>query len=106
MFKLIELLRPTLVGAGKGGAQPNISQTVLKHLIVEVPPLKEQERIVTLLDSLLHYCEDVRFRLSACHEARELAELACARSPLASIDQARVAQDHRLLTADAGGREL
>ena len=33
-----------------GGAQPNISQGIIRDTIIPVPPLTEQERIVTLLD--------------------------------------------------------
>lgn len=43
--KLSELLRRRV-----GGAQPNISQQIIKSLEVTVPPLSEQKRIVALLD--------------------------------------------------------
>lgn len=33
-----------------GGAQPNISQGIIRETIVPVPPLAEQERIVKILD--------------------------------------------------------
>ena len=33
-----------------GGAQPNISQGIIRETVVPVPPLAEQERIVKLLD--------------------------------------------------------
>ncbi|MGR3604012.1 restriction endonuclease subunit S [Sulfitobacter sp.] len=37
---------------GQGGAQPNISQTVIKASAIDLPPLTEQRRIVTKLDRL------------------------------------------------------
>ena len=37
---------------GKGGAQPNISQTVLKNFPIFLPPKNEQRRIVEKVDSL------------------------------------------------------
>ena len=43
-------IRPKLVKMGKGGAQPNISQTIVRATPVPVPPLGEQEAIVTFLD--------------------------------------------------------
>jgi type I restriction enzyme S subunit len=37
---------------GQGGAQPNISQTIIKQFPVSLPPLNEQRRIVDKLDRL------------------------------------------------------
>lgn len=37
---------------GQGGAQPNISQTVIKASAIDLPPLPEQRRIVAKLDRL------------------------------------------------------
>jgi type I restriction enzyme, S subunit len=37
---------------GQGGAQPNISQAIIKDFPVALPPLNEQRRIVAKLDSL------------------------------------------------------
>lgn len=37
---------------GQGGAQPNISQTVIKATGIDLPPLPEQRRIVAKLDRL------------------------------------------------------
>ena len=45
--------RPELIKQGIGGAQPNISQTILKKLPVHYPvPLIEQERIVARIEEL------------------------------------------------------
>ncbi len=41
-----------LIEQGAGGAQPNISQTILKDLDVTVPPLAEQHRIVEKIEEL------------------------------------------------------
>lgn len=45
--------RDALIGAGKGGAQPNISQAVLKSWPIAVPPIAEQHRIVETLEEQL-----------------------------------------------------
>ena len=45
--------RPTLLAAGKGGTQANISQSILKPWPIPVPPLEEQRRIVAILDDHL-----------------------------------------------------
>lgn len=41
------------IDAGKGGAQPNISQHIVKSWPVFVPPINEQNRIVEKLEELL-----------------------------------------------------
>ncbi|PUE48547.1 hypothetical protein B9Z45_15890 [Limnohabitans sp. 2KL-17] len=41
---------PQIVAMGVGGAQPNISQGLIKTLKVFVPPLPEQRRIAAILD--------------------------------------------------------
>lgn len=40
------------VDAGKGGAQPNISQTILKDWAIALPPTPEQRRIVAKIEEL------------------------------------------------------
>ncbi len=40
----------SLVARGVGGAQPNISQGIIKDLILPLPPLPEQRRIAEVLD--------------------------------------------------------
>lgn len=40
------------IDMGQGGAQPNISQTIIKSFPIELPPLKEQNRIVAKIEDL------------------------------------------------------
>lgn len=44
--------RNKLIEQGTGGAQPNISQAILKDLEVVIPPLPEQHRIVAKIEEL------------------------------------------------------
>ncbi len=44
--------RNKLVEQGAGGAQPNISQTILKDTDIPLPPLPEQHRIVSKIEEL------------------------------------------------------
>jgi type I restriction enzyme S subunit len=49
LFEMLLHMRPELVALGKGGAQPNISQTVLKAIEIPVPPLDVQAALVHVL---------------------------------------------------------
>ncbi len=55
--------KQNFIDKGKGGAQPNISQTVIKKHSFPLPPLAEQQRIVGKLDKLFERMEAVKKRL-------------------------------------------
>lgn len=52
MFYYMSMIKPKLISMGKGGTQKNISQSVLKSLDVVVPPIPEQECIVSKIEEL------------------------------------------------------
>ena len=52
LYYFLSLQRPALIKLGIGGAQPNISQTILKEISIPYPPLPEQERIVARIEEL------------------------------------------------------
>lgn len=52
MYYYMAMMKSKLISMGKGGTQKNISQSVLNSLDVIVPPIPEQERIVTRIEEL------------------------------------------------------
>lgn len=64
--------RPDFLKSSFGGAQPNISQKVIRETELPVPPLEEQRRLVAYLDGLQaqvsqlrHYQEETQKELDA-----------------------------------------
>ncbi len=53
LYNFLLFSRPKLISQGTGGAQPNISQTILKKLQLPIAPLVEQQAIVNKIESLL-----------------------------------------------------
>jgi type I restriction enzyme S subunit len=52
IFRNLQFRKPMLVALGQGGAQPNISQEIIKAQTLPLPPTAEQRRIVQKLDAL------------------------------------------------------
>jgi type I restriction enzyme S subunit len=57
LFNFLHYKKQFLVKQSFGGAQPNISQTILRNLDLPLPPLPEQHRIVAKLEELLSELE-------------------------------------------------
>ena len=52
LYHFLRSEKSALVGEGKGGAQPNISQGILKAWPILLPPINEQRRIVDRIEAL------------------------------------------------------
>ncbi|WJV47674.1 restriction endonuclease subunit S [Streptomyces flavofungini] len=78
MFWYLRSQRDVLRKAGKGGAQPNISQTILKAWPIPVPPLAEQHRIVEAIEGHISRLDVAQSSLtvSARRSAKLLQRLA------------------------------
>ena len=60
--------KEAFIAKGKGGAQPNISQTLIKEHEICLPPLAEQKIIAQKLDTLLAQVESTKARLERTRE--------------------------------------
>lgn len=65
LYRLLQNEKESFIEKGKGGAQPNISQAVIKAHEINLPPLAEQTRIVQKLDELLAQVETLKARIDA-----------------------------------------
>lgn len=63
LYRLLQNEKKSFIAKGKGGAQPNISQAVIKAHVIGLPPLAEQARIVQKLDELLAQVDNVKARI-------------------------------------------
>ncbi|MDF7807286.1 restriction endonuclease subunit S [Pontiellaceae bacterium B12219] len=52
LYNYLLFRKPKLISQGSGGAQPNISQTILKKLKIPLAPLPEQRAIVAKIEAL------------------------------------------------------
>lgn len=88
LFRLIQALAPELFDRGQGGAQKNISQTIIKHLEVALPPLAEQRRIVAKVDELMALLDE----LERTRDERDARRAAFRDSALAALQNAEDAE--------------
>ncbi len=63
LFNYLKYQEPELLKIGQGGAQKNISQTILKLYPFPLPPLNEQKRIVVKLDKIMPRIDSLKAQL-------------------------------------------
>lgn len=63
LYYLLKSEKEAFIKKGKGGAQPNISQTIIKEHEISIPPVSEQKRIADKLDNVLAKVEAAQARL-------------------------------------------
>ncbi|MEP4038970.1 restriction endonuclease subunit S [Pseudophaeobacter sp.] len=85
-----------LRASGKGGAQPNISQTLLKSFPIPLPPLAEQKRIVKKLDTISARSSRAHFDLQAIPSLVERYKLNFLRSVFRGEQTASFREENNL----------
>ncbi|MZP31419.1 hypothetical protein GTO91_17120 [Heliobacterium undosum] len=60
LFYYLLSQKEQFIEKGKGGAQPNISQEIIKQHAIPLPPISEQRRIVILIESLFEKLDRVK----------------------------------------------
>lgn len=71
MFYYFFARRSDLVALGKGGAQPNISQTIIKDFPFALPPLNEQKRIADKIERLFAKIDEAKRLIEEVKESIE-----------------------------------
>ena len=71
--------RRFLAGEAVGSTMSNLNHGILKRLPFPVPPLAEQERVVTRMDALMTMCDQLRDRIASAAIAQEHVATALAR---------------------------
>ena len=69
LFFFLLYIRKSLVHASFGGAQPNISQSIVRSLDIPLPPLTEQKRLISALSAKIATAEKARAAAEAELEA-------------------------------------
>jgi len=72
MYYYMKRMKSELIARGKGGTQKNISQTVLNSLYVPVPPLNEQQQIVSHIEELFSSLDNAVETLQKTKEQLEV----------------------------------
>lgn len=70
-FLVAKSLKKHLIKVGKGAAQPNISQTILKHLLIDVPQLNAQQSVVAKVNEFMALCDQLEAELKSRSEVAE-----------------------------------
>ena len=71
LFYYLRLQTEYFVNKGKGGAQPNISQEIIKEHEIPLPPLEEQQRIIFHIENLFTKLDEAKEKIQYVLESSE-----------------------------------
>ena len=84
LFWYLRAIRPQLIGQSQGGAQPNISNGLVRQTLLPLPPLAEQHRIVAKVDELMALLDE----LEQARDERDAHRTAFRDSALSALQNA------------------
>jgi len=93
LFHFMQYIKPDLISKGKGDTQKNISITVLNSLNVIVPPLDEQQRIVTRIEELFSELDQAEATLLKTKAQLEVYRQAVLKEAFGSLTQMQKIKD-------------
>ena len=76
LFYYAKSQKEAFIKKGKGGAQPNISQEIIKTHEIPLPPLPEQHRIVNCIESLFAKLDEAKEKAQTVVDGVELRKSA------------------------------
>lgn len=76
LFYYLLCIREKLKSLGKGGTQQNISQTVLKEVLIPISPIKEQAKLVNKIEILFAKLDDAKKLIKEVKETSEIRRTA------------------------------
>lgn len=76
LFHYARSQKDNFIERGKGGAQPNISQEIIKTSPIPLPPLAEQQRIVDRIESLFAKLDEAKEKAQAVVDGFETRKAA------------------------------
>lgn len=71
LFYYLRSQKDSFIEQGKGGAQPNISQDIIKRNIIPLPPKAEQQRIVEQIEGLFAKLDEAKEMVQAVVDGYE-----------------------------------
>ncbi|MGB3419255.1 MAG: restriction endonuclease subunit S [Dolichospermum sp.] len=93
LFYYIRQQRKNLIESSFGGAQPNISQDIIRAVKIPLPPLDEQKRIAAILNKKMEAVEKARESAIAQLEAAKALTAAYLRSVFNSPEARKTSSD-------------
>jgi type I restriction enzyme S subunit len=99
LFYFLLQQRKQLIEAGQGGAQPNLTNQIIRNWQVAIPPLHEQQRIVAKVEALLAHVTATRQQLAKVPAILKRFR----QSVLAAACSGRLTADWREKNASGGG---